>query len=99
MKYNKRKCKALVLNKWNKQNNQSPEFKGEGKKCGFNLSGKIHMGENIKDAQDEISYGIIVFYLLEVCDSCRVVLVIVASRYPRGDYSNLMDLDRSIPCM
>lgn len=32
--------------------------------------------------------------LLEVCDSCRVVMVIVASRYPRGDYSNLMDLDK-----
>lgn len=24
----------------------------------------------------------------------RVVMVIVASRYPRGDYSNLMDLDK-----
>lgn len=32
--------KVLVLNTWNKQNCQSPEFKGEGKKCGFNLSGK-----------------------------------------------------------
>lgn len=41
-----------MLNKWNKQNNQSPEFKGEGKKCGFNLSGKDSHGENIKGAQD-----------------------------------------------
>lgn len=39
------KCKkVLVLNKWNKQNSQSPEFKGEGKKCGFNLSEKDSHG-------------------------------------------------------
>lgn len=36
--------KILVLNTWNKQNSQSPEFKGGGKKCEFNLSGKDSHG-------------------------------------------------------